>query len=141
MRQTAWLNARPEKAEGDHSKAPEPTRRERLKEDGIGTPDMPPCTAPYLVGYLFEIGPTVMAGMGVSAVPHSEIESWQRNTRIRLSPWEARTLRRLSVDYAAESQKSTQRDAPSPWQSKDAKVDRLVQANVMKNAFRDLAKL
>lgn len=79
--------------------------------------EMPPCEALHLVGYLFEIGPTVAAGMGEGPLSHGEIDAFQRNTGIDLTAWEARTLRRLSQDYVAQSQKSTVRDCPAPWEA------------------------
>jgi hypothetical protein len=76
---------------------------------------MPPCDAPYLVEYLFEIGPTMAAGMGNGPLTHGEIASWQNNTGIDLNAWETRTLKRLSLDYLGESQRATARDAMPPW--------------------------
>lgn len=137
----AWLNTRPDKVEGDKTAGLEPTRAERLKAEGVGIPALPPCSATYLVDYLFEIGPVVHTAAGDAPIPHTEIAAWQANTCIRLSPWEARTLRRLSVDFVAESQRAKERDCKSPWQSPDALIDRVVKANVQKNAFRQLANL
>lgn len=146
MRQIAWLDTRPDKADGDKSKTPEPTRRERLKKDGVDFPDLPHCTAIYLAAYLFEIGPTVPTGMGDAPIPHSEIAAWQANTGIRLSPWEALTLRRMSVDFASECAAAQKRDCKSPLQAQESgedksRVDKLVQSNAQKNAFRNLANL
>lgn len=77
--------------------------------------EMPPCDESRLLGYLFEVGPTIPAGMGEGPVTHSEIDAWQNNTGIQLNAWESRTLRRLSQDYAGQSHKSTARDCPAPW--------------------------
>lgn len=76
---------------------------------------MPPCTAAHLVGYLFEMGPTVSTGMGESPLPHTEIAAWMANTGIRLTCWETRTLRRLSCEYAQSSYLSQKPDCPAPW--------------------------
>ncbi len=76
---------------------------------------MPPCEALYLAGWLFEIGPTMVAGMSEGPLTHGEIESWQRNTGISLNTWEARILKRMSIDYLSESRKATERGYPSPW--------------------------
>lgn len=105
------MNAAPDKAEGDKSKTPSVSRREALKKQGIDDPDMPPCDAMHLAGYLFEIGPM----MGDSPITHGEIESWQRNTGITLNAWEARTLKRLSIEYMSEAHKARARDCPAPW--------------------------
>lgn len=99
---------------------------------------MPPCDAPHLVGYLFEIGPTLAAGMGEGPLTHGEIESWQRNTGIRLQSWEARLLKRLSIEYLNESSKARARDCPAPWG--DAPVPNL-KAERTRDALRALAAL
>lgn len=113
---------------------------QRLRADGLD-PALPPCDAPYLADYLFEIGPSASGGMGDGPIGHGDIAAWMANTGIRLTPWEARTLRRLSVDYVAESHKATKRNCPAPWQSDEFEVDKAVAGNVTKNALRDLAKL
>ena len=41
------------------------------------------------------------AGMGISAIPGSEYESWQRLSGVTLTPWEVDTLR--AMDRAAMS--------------------------------------
>ena len=105
----------PEKPEGDKSKEPEKSRRATLGD----TIEMPPCDGGYLVGYLFEVGPT----MGESPVTHTEIESWQRNTGIELNSWEARTVRSLSIAYMNESHKATKRDCPAPYAPADMSQD------------------
>lgn len=114
VRHAAWLNAAPESLDSDKGNAPKKPRREALKK-GDEDLEMPPCEAPYLVGYLFEIGPTMAAGMGASPLTHGEIESWQRNTGISLNTWEVRTLKRLSLDYLGESQRAIERGRPAPW--------------------------
>lgn len=137
----AWLNARPEKAESDKSKAPAPSRREQLEAVGTYHPPMPPCDAHYLVDHLFEIGPTAPAGAGEGAISHVDLAAWMGNTGICLNAWEARTLRRLSMDYLGESHKATKRGHPAPWQAEGLVVDQLVNDIDMKNALRGLAKL
>ena len=94
----------------------QPPRREvltkALKQDVL---DMPECDAAYLIGYLFEIGPTLAGGMGESPLPDTEIEAWQRNTGIELQSWEARAVKRLSREYLSESQAATEPNRPCPW--------------------------
>lgn len=99
---------------------------------------MPPCDALYLVGYLFEIGPT----MGEGPMTHGEIESWMRNTGIRLNTWEIRTLKRLSLDYLGESHKATERGRPAPWEDAPyAKPEPDRVAAGLKASMRELAEL
>lgn len=104
--------------------------------------EMPPCEALYLVGYLFEVGPTVAAGMGDGPLSHVEIDAFQRNTGIELTAWEARTLRRLSQDYAAQSHKSLARDCPPPWEAAPySKPMSSLAAERTRNALRALSTL
>ncbi len=119
----------------------EPTRRERLEAEGIDTPEMPECDAMYMVTYFFEVGPSMPTGMGEAPIAHSEIAAWMDITGTPLNTWEARTLRRLSIDYVNESQQATKRGHPAPWKSDAVDVDKAVAANAQKNAFRELAKL
>lgn len=92
----------------------------------------------YLLGYLWELGPTMAAGMGAGPITHEEMRAWQSNTGIALQPWEARMLRRLSIDYLAQSHKAEKADCPAPWQSVEV-VDRAAVANRMLYAIRALA--
>lgn len=112
------------------------------KKDDDYQPEMPPIDCGYLVSYLFEIGPTMAAGMGSGPITHGEIESWQRITGVDLNPWEARTLRRLSIDYLAESHKATQIDCPAPWvEAPDVIEMPNVKVESMRSALRALSNL
>ncbi|MBP7647149.1 MAG: hypothetical protein KA751_10400 [Comamonas sp.] len=141
MRQAAWLNARPKKADGDKGSASELSRRERLAKEGITHPAMPPCQAEYLLGYLFEMGPTAQTGMGEVPITHRDIAAWMGNTGIRLSPWQARTLHRLSLDYVTESHKATRSAHPAPWQAADQQLESVLASNNIKDAIRNVSKL
>lgn len=118
VQHAAWLNTAPDKADNDKSTEPEPPRRDKYKPANDGDDEdieMPPCQARHLVYYLFEIGPTVATGMGEDAIGHAELQAWQANTGIALNAWEARTLRRLSLAYVAQSYKAKKPDCPAPW--------------------------
>lgn len=105
-------------------------RKER--EDDLYQPGMPPLErAEYLIGYFFEIGPTVP----ISSV---ELNAWQDLTGIELRPWEARFIRSLSRDYLGESFKATRRDCPAPWESD---TDFAVVSESLKKTLRGLASL
>ena len=85
---------------------------------------MPPIiSGEYLIGYLYELGPTVAAGMGAGPITHQDMLAWQINTGVRLAPWEARFLRRLSVEYLSESHKAEKLGAQPPWALPDAKPE------------------
>jgi hypothetical protein len=103
---------------------------------------MPPCAAYYLVNYLFETGPTVVNGMGESPISQGDIASFQSNTGIELSAWEARTLRRLSLVYISASFKAKEPEAPAPWQKASyAALPKLQKATSQRDAIRALAKI
>ena len=105
----------PEAADGARADAAKLSRRERIERDG-GEIEMPPFDeGEYLIAYLYELGPTVAAGMGAGPVTFAEMCAWQVARGFELEPWEARLLRRLSVDYLAESHRATQRDCRPPW--------------------------
>jgi hypothetical protein len=83
-----------------------------MKADGID-PAMPEISAEYLIGYLWEVGPT-MLGSG-DPLTHAELRAWQDNTGVELNTWEARMLRRMSAEYAAESVKAAKPEAKPPF--------------------------
>lgn len=104
--------------------------------------DMPPCDAGHMIGYLFDIGPTMAAGMGDGPITHGEIESFRRNTGIEFDAWESRTLRCLSAEYSNESHKATARDCPAPWADAPyAKPVTTIATERTRNALRALASL
>ena len=115
MRHSAWLGAVPEAAPGARADASKLSRRERIERDG-GEIEMPPFDeGEYLIAYLYELGPTVAADMGAGPVTFAEMAAWQAARGFELEPWEARLLRRLSVDYLVESHRATERNCPPPW--------------------------
>ena len=98
----------------DKSETKRPSRIKAFEKEGIDV-TMPECEAEYLIGYLFEVGPTLPNGMGDAPLTHLEISAWQQNTGVELSSWEARTLHRASLEYLSESQRATKPDAEAPW--------------------------
>lgn len=78
---------------------------------------MPPNPAPYLFAYLIEIGIVGTTGMGPIAITWQEIAAWSQCTGTALQPWEARLIRRLSVEYVSESRKAEDETYPSPWRA------------------------
>jgi hypothetical protein len=140
VRHTAWLNAVPEtKQQTTSARAPRKSRREELKESAI-EPDLPPLEwGQYLVGYLFEFGPTVAAGMGSGPLMPSELESAQRLLGIQFQPWEARLLLRLSREYLEESHRATEENCAPPWSDPiAAQADQLATARRLEQAMLDL---
>ena len=95
--------------------APPVSRREDFQARGIFI-EMPPLEwGDYLIGYLFEFGPTMAAGMGSGPLTGAEILAWQELMGIEFEPWEARLLRRLSNEYVSESYLASKRDRPPPY--------------------------
>lgn len=97
---------------------------------------MPPIGAAYLVEHLFEVGPVLSGGMGPAPLTHVELVAWQWDVGIRLEPWEARFLHRLSCEYIAESQKAEARDAPPPWQQEATDERRKKVVKHIRNVLR-----
>lgn len=115
VRQAAWLDAVPARDEKDKRPANRVSRRKALEDRG-GAIEMPALTCgDYLVNFLYEVGPTMAAGMGAGPLTYSEIEAWQRANGVELLPWESALMRRLSCEYASESHAAIQRDRPAPF--------------------------
>lgn len=111
----AWVNATPQ-VEGGSQKGANKSRRESFAEAGQDV-DYPECAADYLARYLFEIGPTLVAGMSDGPITFSEVQAWQVGTGVDLSSWESITLRRLSLDYLSQSVKSKAPGCQAPFSS------------------------
>lgn len=78
---------------------------------------MPPLGAgAYLVEILFEVGPSRPTGMG-GHTPISDLElaAWMANQHVSLNPWEAKTVRQLSREYAAMLSEAVEPNTPPPW--------------------------
>lgn len=130
-RQLAWLQAIPKADKTIDAKADPVSRIEQMKADEV-TPDLPPNSAPNLVDYLFEVGPTVPAGMGATVIGWADITAWRRETGVYLEPWQARLLRRLSRDFLGEYQEAGKIDRAAPWSAPTVDDDRraMVEAKV-----------
>ncbi|MYM37264.1 hypothetical protein GTP38_23335 [Duganella sp. FT94W] len=115
VRHCAWLDAIPEREGKDGLPANQVSRRKAMTASGSPI-EMPPLECgEYLLGYLYDVGPVVPAGMGSGPVTYAEIEAWQRVSGISLHPWEAALIRRLSGEYAAESHAATKQNHPPPF--------------------------
>lgn len=85
-----------------------------MRADGQ-KPVMPDAGLDYLVDIFLEAGPTMPTGMGPAPLSHSEIWAFQVNSGARLTPWEAQTLRRLSLEWIAESKRAEDPNAAPPY--------------------------
>jgi hypothetical protein len=108
----------PDKEKDDKSEKPKVSRLQKMRDD-LGNdefnPPMPPVQAPHLLEYFYEVGPAIPNGMGCAPISFAEIEKWQSVTGIEVQSWEARILRRLSVEYCNESHIAQKIDAEAPW--------------------------
>lgn len=93
-----------------------------MKADGIPV-ERPENPLPYLAEWLMEIGPLGSGGTGPVPLSWAELETWQRVTGIRLSAWEARTIRSLSRAFLDQLNKSKASTCPAPFKSSDINAD------------------
>lgn len=133
----AWLNATPKPPTGVKQpvNAPAPvSRAARMKADGID-PQMPLNPAPHFIDRLVEIGLTESTGMGNVPLSWASIHWWQVVTSIELSPWEARLIRKLSVEYLAESRRAEDAGCPAPWQTARSQREIEVEAERLRSVL------
>lgn len=102
---------------------------------------MPQIDAEYLLGYLFEIGPTMAAGGYPGPITHEEILAWQELTGIELQPWEARFIKRLSGEHLAESHRAEKIDCPEPSRQESESRDLHTVAKSLQQHLKELANL
>lgn len=115
----AWLNVTPKPPKGvkiPDDAPPRVSRVAQMKADGI-VPKMPPNPAPHFIDRLVEIGLTESTGMGAAPLSWASIAGWQSVMGITLQPWEAGLIRKLSVEYLAESHRAEEPGCPAPWQT------------------------
>lgn len=140
MRQLAWLGTAPKPRTGKTPK-PEPeseplTRLQRMAIDDL-TPDFPPIRTPWIIDHLMDLGPSEAGAMGPVPISWASIDHWQRCSCIDLPPWTARLLRRLSVDFVAETVRAREPDCPPPWTATSS-LNRDEVSRKVTNAFRAL---
>lgn len=117
----AWLHAVPKPAEGSaRAKAAEQNKLSRLEQmtrQGI-RPAMPPNPAPQFVAWFIEMGIVENGGMGPVPLSWTAIAAWQRVTGVTLQPWEARLIRKLSIEYIDQKSRAESESCPAPWRGK-----------------------
>lgn len=140
----AWLNTAPaieQKKSIGKGAVRTPTRLEKLRADKKEPdyqPDMPEASALHLLGYLWDVGPSMQGGMGPAPLTYSELVAWQQSSGIELTPWEAKTLRRLSGEYVSECSRAEKPDCPSPLAVEMTDEDRETVSKKVQGAFRML---
>lgn len=136
VQQSAWLNTAPTQSGKVSERSKPKTRLEQIKETGGRIP-LPPNPARYLTDWFFEIGPTSPAGMGEGPIGWTDITAWQSLTGIELQPWEARTIRRLSIAFVHQRSVAKEPDCPAPYKDETLAV---AQRNKVDQQFKALFK-
>lgn len=135
----AWLNTAPKPPENsERAKQLKgkslPTRIATMKKHWAVMP-MPPCPAPHIIDRFVELGISEAAGMGVAPLSWREIMAWQEANCLRLPPWEARLLRRMSTEYLAEGRRAETENCPPPWQWPFCEADRAAEQAALDLVF------
>lgn len=139
VRHMAWLGTAPQPKDKRSLDSAEPVSRlAKMEEDGI-TPLFPSNPAPHLIRYLMEIGPVETAGMDAAPIGWATMRHWQDQVCVELTPWEARLLRRLSIDYLDQTRKSRSPDCPAPWGER-TEEDRAAISAKIKSIFAGMAR-
>lgn len=146
VRQLAYLRAELETkvnlsvSEGADGEAPEKaTRLKRMRDernDPDYFPDMPPCDTPFIIEWLFDVGPMLQTGMGPIPLTEQELLAWQINRGFELQPWQSKFLRQLSAEYLIQLDKSKKERCPAPWQEELQEEDQVRVARKVKSLWR-----
>jgi hypothetical protein len=138
VRQLAWLGTAPKPRSTKQTKPDtdaEPlTRLQRMTIDDMA-PDFPPIRTPWVIDWLMEVGPTDPGAMSAVPITWSSIEHWQHCMGHDLPPWVAKLLRRLSVEFVAETVRAREPDCPPPWTATSS-LNRDEVSRKVTNAFR-----
>lgn len=138
----AWLHAVPDEEPKPGSKPPPRlTRLEKLRkqhQDERYLPDLPDVDGgEQLLEWFWEVGPTE----GDGPLTHKELLAWQENTGIELESWQARLLRRMSVEYLAENSRASDPKCEPPVMTASLKPTKAAVAEAMRLSMRGAAKL
>jgi len=103
VKHAAWLNTIPSKAKRPRRE----TKSDAMPHVEAGT---------HLLEILFEVGPAKPSGMGGQVgIDEIDLVAWQYNQGVNLTPWEAKTIRNLSKDYAYMLGQASDAHFPPPW--------------------------
>ena len=89
----------------------------------------------YVIETLSRIGVALNSGNGVHGLTWQEIDAFVARTRLRLTGWEAETIKRLSALYASNVLKYDNQDAPAPYRNEK---ERSRIAKTMKSALSSI---
>tara|TARA_Y100000310_G_scaffold265264_1_gene276205 strand:- start:1166 stop:1516 length:351 start_codon:yes stop_codon:yes gene_type:complete len=116
VRYWAWLNT---VAKGAKS----------ARIEGIYDPIMPD-VAPF--SYLIDL----VADVGFRGVSWQDIQSWTDLTGIKLSSWEAKIIKRLSLLYEVSAKQYNDSIAPAPYRDIESEVSETLEQDI-KAAIRN----
>src|SRR3546814_18620695 len=74
-------------------------------------------------------GLTEAAGMGAAPLSWQSILSWSDMTGSYPAPWEARLIRKLSIEYLAEVRRAESENCPPPWRAEVTVRERIGRAS------------
>lgn len=63
-------------------------------------------------------------GMSATVLSWAEITAWQTCTGVKLTPWETRIIRGLSLAYLAQSRLSESETCPPPWRGEVTQAEK-----------------
>ncbi len=118
----AWLHT-PPKIEPQQTlkntkaqQTPSRLQKSRSELGDVGyMPDMPDVEGlENVIDYFFECGPALFGSSGPLPLSHCEIAAWKENTGRELSPWEAKLLRQMSIEFVDWSAKAKDPSCLSP---------------------------
>ena len=89
----------------------------------------------YIIETLSRIGVALNSGNGVHGLTWQEIDAFVNRTKLRLTGWEAETIKRLSALYASNVLKYDNQDAPAPYRNEQ---ERSRIAQTMKSALSSI---
>ena len=104
-------------------------------------PRMPEAPLPYLIDYLFEVGPASGGGFGPVPVTFVEIDAWARRVPRGIQPFEAIYIKRLSELWVRQLAQSEDEGAPAPWSAEVVTSDeRVAVGDSLRDSIRAMAK-
>lgn len=92
----------------------------------------------YLVGYLYEIGPSGYTGDGITPITWIEMDAWSKRTQTDIEPWDFIQLRNLSMAFVKEAMAAKNSERAAPWQVEE--IDRSKLSIGIEKAFDGFQK-
>lgn len=136
----AWLHAIPDEEPKPGQKPARLTRLERLRQEHKSEtflPQLPEVeTGEEVLDWFWEVGPTE----GDQPLSHKELQAWQENTGVELQSWQARLLRRLSLEYLAENSRATDPKCTPPVMTEGLRPNKALVAERLRKSINGATK-